>query len=702
MKVTGIIGTIYTLEGIPIGSGGEGDIYSVRSFEGVYSGSDKIAKIYKSGVLSEELEEKLKIMIEHPPSSSVLSQVAWPLDIAYDEDGLCCGFIMPKLSINAELGEIYKYPSTLPISLQQKINIAQNICAVISEVHAAGYVFGDFNPRNIGLDKDTGLVSFLDTDTYHVTNGDKTYRCNVCASGYAAPELLEKCSDYIAENPMDSKNAYEKTPLPTFTKETDNFALAIHIFKLLMNGYTPFGGILESTSVSQSSPGVGDAAVRRNSYCFKPGFKPQSVAIPGIETLPDKIQDLFTRAFIVGRHDPKARPDAIEWHKALVEYEQMLVNCSLNNLHQYDKKNESCPLCEADERFNTAVGSATQRETLKQNKYTQTPLQTPPLQRQTIKVPITPAPVPSPAPTQTQTSSARGLVKWGASSAKKRIIIIVLACFCACTIALAIVLFPRSDNNIIIWGTSTIRADGTGSYFENEYDVNGNRIKSTSFNTNGTAIWRREYEYDINGNQVKHTSFNEYGMVEWSEYEYDINGNQVKHTSFNGYGMVDSWLEFEYNTNNNLIKSTLYYRSGVSGWIEYEYDANGNLIKQTWLTVNGVSSGFEHEYNANGNLIKKTWFTGDGTRNTWLEFEYDANNNHIKSTRLHNDSFLTEWEELKYDSNNNLIKHTWFNRDGTVRVWDELEYDSDNNQIKHTRFHGDSTVIWVEERVRVR
>ena len=37
-----------------------------------------------------------------------------------------------------ELGEIYKYPSTLPLSTKQKLNIAQNICVVISEVHQAG------------------------------------------------------------------------------------------------------------------------------------------------------------------------------------------------------------------------------------------------------------------------------------------------------------------------------------------------------------------------------------------------------------------------------------------------------------------------------------------------------------------------------------------------------------------------------------
>ena len=368
MIVIGITGTQYNLDSTPIGSGGEGAIF--------HAYITRAAKVYKPSVLTQELESKLKIMIEHPPNDSVLTQVAWPLDLIYDGSAKCIGFIMPELSINAELSDIYQYPSKLPISVHQKVNIAQNICAVISEVHKAGYIFGDFNPRNIGLDTNTGLVSFLDTDTYHVVDNatNTTYRCSVCAPGYAAPELLDKCSEYIIENPSASKAAYSLTPLPTFTQETDNFALAIHIFKLLMNGYTPFGGIIESASVSQSSPGVGDMAVRRDSYCFKPGYKHQSAAIPALNAFPDEIADLFTRAFIAGKHDPKQRPSAEEWHSALSKHTESLVTCQTNSLHQYSAKNDICPYCEADGKYEAILSEKTaQTATLKQAAYTPPP-----------------------------------------------------------------------------------------------------------------------------------------------------------------------------------------------------------------------------------------------------------------------------------------------------------------------------------------
>ena len=68
MIVSGINGKTYHLSPTPINSGGEGDIHSVQ-------GMDYVAKIYREGALSHELEQKLKVMIDHPPSASVLSQV---------------------------------------------------------------------------------------------------------------------------------------------------------------------------------------------------------------------------------------------------------------------------------------------------------------------------------------------------------------------------------------------------------------------------------------------------------------------------------------------------------------------------------------------------------------------------------------------------------------------------------------------------
>lgn len=342
MILKGLSGKKYQLaeERLEGGGGGEGNIYAIVGIPG------GLAKVYHADRITQELEQKLLVMYKHPPNREIFAQIAWPVDVVYDLNGAFRGFVMLRLNITDELRAIYTYPPEKNISYKAKVIIAQNICAVISEIHKAGFVFGDFNPRNIGIDLNTCRVAFLDTDSYHIVDGNHTYRCTVGSPGYIAPELLKKCEPYKTD-------AYVRAPLPTFTRETDNFALAIHIFRLLMNGYTPFNGIRETENISTASPGTGDQAIKRDSYCFKPGNKPQAVAVPPLSALPGEIADLFTRAFMYGRIDPTQRPTATEWHKALVNYENSLVSCPNNNAHMYQKGLQSCPWCEADDRYTT-------------------------------------------------------------------------------------------------------------------------------------------------------------------------------------------------------------------------------------------------------------------------------------------------------------------------------------------------------------
>lgn len=348
----GLTGSKYQLDSSPLSSGGEGDIFVVTTTSG------QVAKVYHADTItrSPELEKKLTVMVKRPPSNTVLSQVAWPLDVLYDSNHIFCGFVMPKLNITDELLELYKYPAQKHknITIKQKLIVAENICAVISEVHKAGYVFGDFNPRNIGVNMNNGTVAFLDTDSYHIldrTTGAQ-YKCKVCLDGYVAPETITACKKYTG------KDIYAQASfIETFSEETDNFALAIHIFKLLMNGYTPFNGIKETDSASQASPGVGNAAIERNNYCFKPGNKPQSPAVPPKDALPQEIIGLFTRAFITGRVNPKDRPMSIEWHSALIKYENNLISCVKNSTHLYLKSLTYCPWCDADNQYSHATSS---------------------------------------------------------------------------------------------------------------------------------------------------------------------------------------------------------------------------------------------------------------------------------------------------------------------------------------------------------
>ncbi len=333
----------YILDDIPIKKGGEGAIHTVSGK------SNLLAKIYLAPAKSPELKEKISLMVKNPPRQDILDQIAWPIDILSDASGNFVGFVMPKLSIDVELGDVYKYPAKKKVTLtgEQKVIIAINICRVISAIHDLDYVFGDFNPCNIGVNLTNGHVAFLDTDSYHITDKSrgKTYRCNVCLNGYVAPELIKKCKN----------TGYAQAPLPTFTKETDLFSLAIHIFKLLMNGFTPYNGIPENERSSTASPGVGNAAIEMDHYCFKAGNRPLSVAVLPLQAFPSDIQRLFARAFDEGHQNPSKRPTANEWDAVLTSYLSNLKKCSTNPMHHYYKGLQTCPYCEADQRYNFTI-----------------------------------------------------------------------------------------------------------------------------------------------------------------------------------------------------------------------------------------------------------------------------------------------------------------------------------------------------------
>jgi len=332
-------GLKYELPQKPLTAGGEGEIYTVI-------GQPKlVAKIYKYGKASLDKERKLVKMVSEPPSRNVLSQIAWPQDVLYDNNKFI-GFIMPKMDINEDLNVIYEYGTSAKyphMAWENRILIAQNLCAVLDSVHNAGHVCGDFNPKNISVNPNTGHIMFLDTDSYHILDGSDTYRCDVGIPEYLAAEVQVK---------MRGGGTLVSAKLPTFSKDTDNFALAIHIFQLLMNGVHPFACAIIPSQSSVTAPQPSDNIVK-GEFPFMvsiPGIKIPAYA-PPISILPKEIQEFFERAFVDGHFNPSVRPSPSEWHMALENLRNELKTCKNISYHQYYQSLTSCPWCDANNAF---------------------------------------------------------------------------------------------------------------------------------------------------------------------------------------------------------------------------------------------------------------------------------------------------------------------------------------------------------------
>ena len=151
-----------------------------------------------------------------------------------------------------------------------------------------------------------------------------------------------------------SGSSYEDYPGTTFTEESDNFALAIHCFRMLRNGAHPY--ICErhlTRGGSAPAPISMDTRVERGEtpfYTNVPGYLAPSYA-PENDSFPQYLNDLWYKAFVVGHANPKARPNAAQWKAALLRFKTELVQCPDDSNHQYWKGYSRCPYCEADERF---------------------------------------------------------------------------------------------------------------------------------------------------------------------------------------------------------------------------------------------------------------------------------------------------------------------------------------------------------------
>lgn len=350
MNVYTMKNTLLALKEPPLSAGGEGAVYEILGYP------NRVAKIYHDTTDAKQREEKITAMVNISNgygfrSANLSKDIAWPMSPLFDNQHNFVGFGMLRIQANTELDDLYTYPPTQKsaVNIKDRVHILINLCDVIDRLHMAGQVFGDFNPNNIKVKAD-GTVNFVDADSYHVKNGTKEYRCVVCAPGYVAPEVIKACKG----------TNYADCPHDTFTKSSDNFALAIHVFRMLMNGCHPF--ICErhlNRAGSAPAPKSTDKRVECGETPFFkniPNYTTPHYA-PELNSFPPYIKDLFKRAFVDGHASPGSRPSAAEWKTALVRFEKELIPCNHGNHdHYYWKGYHTCPYCEADLRHNQKMG----------------------------------------------------------------------------------------------------------------------------------------------------------------------------------------------------------------------------------------------------------------------------------------------------------------------------------------------------------
>ncbi len=310
--------------GPKIKAGGEGTIYQI------VGEAHLVAKIYHK--YSPESATKLRCMLDNPPDDPTRRQghisIAWPTERIFDLSSRCVGFLMPSIDT------VHSYPllqlynpkdrrQTLPgFNWLYLLRTARNLASVLQALHDKGYVVGDLNESNI-LVTSTALVTVVDCDSMQVRGRNQVFRCMVGKPEYTPPEL-QGCNF----------SRVERFPAH------DNFALAVMIFLILMEGRHPFTGVWQGAN----PPPTLDQNIKARNFPYANNSRllPSRHALP-FNFLPPSLQTLMRRGLTADR---ARRPSAGAWFHALHSLEGQLEVCRINTQHIYSEHLRTCPWCE--------------------------------------------------------------------------------------------------------------------------------------------------------------------------------------------------------------------------------------------------------------------------------------------------------------------------------------------------------------------
>lgn len=332
----------------------------------VIGNGEIIAKLFKIDSWKKEninkLERKMEAMLclDVNPYIDNKPFLEWPLDILYDSYGNMQGIVSTRISKKSMLTlfDVQRCwradannPSTREVlalypnyTWKYAVQIAYNLAGLVEYLHSLDVVLGAFHCNDFLIDSITGRIICIDCDRWGCLDNrtGEAFCGDLWMAEMMAPEWISRTS-----HEFDS--VYPN-------KETDNFALAIQIFRLLMRNANPFGG-RRIPYVSESY--VGEEADIMNGNCpyVRECNLQKPVWAPDLEVLPVQIQSAFRRTFeydaATATMSAQNRTTAKEWREVLYsiaapEPNRNLRTCNKNKYHVYPVHNKECPWCDLE------------------------------------------------------------------------------------------------------------------------------------------------------------------------------------------------------------------------------------------------------------------------------------------------------------------------------------------------------------------
>ena len=285
----------------PLFGGGEAVIFALPATTG------ELAKVFRKPN-TDGRPARVTAMVKRPMSwtDPTLGGIVGPKELLLDPTtGQFVGHVLDRvqdgprrlLGTFSPLSDDYEpYPV--------RLEIAQRIAAVVAELakHPLEVILTDINACNFLVDR-THRVWIIDLDSAQITTDDGHVHCtSVCSPDFLPPRLQGR----------------QNLKTIARTRQDERFALAVLLFKVLMDGTHPFAG--RALDPRQDKPKQTER-IRDGDWPYTRSGSPSAFDppkdAPPFGALPVAFQELFTRAFSLGHSDPAARPSAVEWAETI-------------------------------------------------------------------------------------------------------------------------------------------------------------------------------------------------------------------------------------------------------------------------------------------------------------------------------------------------------------------------------------------------
>ena len=294
-------------------AGGQGEIWLVTDD----NNQECVLKWYFPNQSTAQQEAAISALInEHRPKCppwplEAVKRFVWPIDLVKLQGSEQFGYIMEKIDTKKyiEMGEFHRRGKQM--SFATLAEIGYELAHSYKALHLAGLCYCDISKGNMLFDAITGNILICDND--NVGENGKVKSQVMGTWEFMAPEIILGKAD------------------PSTL--TDLHSLAVLLFNLWMCHH-PFHGNLECAIRSWDIPAKRRIYGENPVFIFDPNDKSNRPDDPDYETVrtlwelcPQKIKDLFVKAFTSGIREPNKRVTEGEWQRAFLQLKENNLRC---------------------------------------------------------------------------------------------------------------------------------------------------------------------------------------------------------------------------------------------------------------------------------------------------------------------------------------------------------------------------------------